>query len=1146
MSSSLSHGKRRRFPSPDDRHGRRHPDEPRDDAPRRSARAGHGRRRAALIIMILVAAAVVWFLPVLVTRTPLLGWIVARATGELDGTATIGSASLGWFSPVRASGLRVVDKQGALVADVPALAGDATLAKLATNWRRLGTLTIERPTIHVVLRGDGSNIEDLIAKYLKSPGGGKPVAVELRVVDATIDVQDQTGAGRWTIEKVNITVATSDQKDGPLTVAVSGELPNGAAAGRFDVKLQTGKDGRLDLETSGLELAKLEALLARFAPGTRLAGRLDAAVACRWGDQSGSPVLVAAKVNCVSLDLACNQLGSDRVRLATAAAEGQFAMAGDKILLSKAHLQTDVGQASLDGQIELAAAEPVALVESLLRQSFHLTGDVDLARAAAMLPGTLHVAGQTTITRGQVRLDLTSRPDQQGTACQGQLDVSDLAAVHRGQPITWEQPISVSLAARRTGAGVIVDRLECRSSFLTAQAGGDRRHFTAQADVDLDQLARQLQGFVDLGGLQLSGKGSAHLGWQHDPQNQFRADAKLTVDDLRVSWPQRQPWQEGSLVATFLATGATDFKAATRLESANLEIKADSEQLTVRLAQPLANVRRDGPWPLAVDAQGNLAHWMARVRAWNVLPGWDAAGTYRLTANLLGSLSSIELRDSQLMLDGLHLGGGGLNLNEAVTRLAVAGQYDLANRRLAIRQARLECNTLAVDADDVVVSLPAAGPTEVAGNVAYRGDLARLQGWITAPGVSPTWRAYGQLQGNGHLKQAGGTTTGQLDATVARLTLQSADGRQFQEPQARLAARGVYDRASGRLKLDELLVATSATGVRAAGQADQLAAGPRVDLAGQLGYDWPRLLPLVQPYLGNRVNIAGRSDRPFLFRGPLNLASAEASASFDWSGAYVYGCQVGPGELAARLGGGVVQFAPLDLSLSEGRLVARPRLRLAPSPAVLEIEPGQVMRQVRINPDMCAQGLQYVAPILAGVATAEGRFSIDLDQCHIRLDDPAQSVLAGRLTVHSVEVGPGALVRELAVVLNRESPAKLQRESVIRFQMADGRVYHEGLELVFPELTVRTHGWVGVDQTMSLVAQMPFPPKWLAGNRVLDSALANQTLQVPIRGTLGQPQIDHRKLEEYNKVLLRKATQNALEGELNRQLNRLFEPKKSR
>ena len=94
--------------------------------------------------------------------------------------------------------------------------------------------------------------------------------------------------------------------------------------------------------------------------------------------------------------------------------------------------------------------------------------------------------------------------------------------------------------------------------------------------------------------------------------------------------------------------------------------------------------------------------------------------------------------------------------------------------------------------------------------------------------------------------------------------------------------------------------------------------------------------------------------------------------------------------------------------------------------------------------------------MLADVATAQGSFSIDLDGCRIPLANPSAGELAGRFTIHSVEIGPGPLIRSLAVFLGRESPAKLRQESVVLFRMVGGKVYHQGLELMFPEFTIRT------------------------------------------------------------------------------------------
>ena len=163
---------------------------------------------------------------------------------------------------------------------------------------------------------------------------------------------------------------------------------------------------------------------------------------------------------------------------------------------------------------------------------------------------------------------------------------------------------------------------------------------------------------------------------------------------------------------------------------------------------------------------------------------------------------------------------------------------------------------------------------------------------------------------------------------------------------------------------------------------------------------------------------------------------------------------------------------------------------------------------------MCDTALKYIAPVLAGVTEAKGDFSIEMTRCRIPLDDPARGDLAGTFTIHDVEIGAGPLVREMAVILGYSAPARLRRESVVRFQMAEGRVHHEGLELVFPELTIRTHGSVGLDQTLALVAEMPVPPKW-TGNNPLGTALKDQTIHLPIGGTLDRPQIDRRAMQRY-------------------------------
>ena len=241
---------------------------------------------------------------------------------------------------------------------------------------------------------------------------------------------------------------------------------------------------------------------------------------------------------------------------------------------------------------------------------------------------------------------------------------------------------------------------------------------------------------------------------------------------------------------------------------------------------------------------------------------------------------------------------------------------------------------------------------------------------------------------------------------------------------------------------------------------------------------------------------------------------------------------------------GALMLEPLSLPVNQGQVNLGAELKLSPGPARLNVSPGMLVQQVRIDPNMCAHGLQYIAPVLAGVTAAEGQFSIDLDECQIPLDNPSAGRLAGRFTVHSVQIGPGPLTRELAaVLLPGTSSAQLARESVIHFQLANGRVYHDGLELQLPNLTIRTKGSVGLDQTLSMVAEMPVPPAWTRDPRIA-AAVSGEIISLPINGTLARPQIDRRKLAEYTQKFTQRAARNAIENEVGNQLNRLFGPRK--
>jgi hypothetical protein len=274
-----------------------------------------------------------------------------------------------------------------------------------------------------------------------------------------------------------------------------------------------------------------------------------------------------------------------------------------------------------------------------------------------------------------------------------------------------------------------------------------------------------------------------------------------------------------------------------------------------------------------------------------------------------------------------------------------------------------------------------------------------------------------------------------------------------------------------------------------------------------------------------------------------------------WNSIDAYGIQAGQGLLSATLADGTLKAQPLELPVNGGKVLLAPTVLLTTTPAELTLPKGQVVNQVRVTPELCARALKYVAPVLADATIAEGSFSINLDGARIPLTDSAnKSDVAGQMLVHSVQVKPGPLAdqfillgRQIAAIVARKQPPTEARDEkllslanqTVDFRVVQGRVYHQGLEFMAGEVPVRTSGSVGLDETLSLVAEIRILDQWVSQEPIL-SGFKGQSLQVPIEGTLTQPRIDRRTMDKLAGQMLQNAARGAVINQLDKQLEKLF------
>lgn len=197
--------------------------------------------------------------------------------------------------------------------------------------------------------------------------------------------------------------------------------------------------------------------------------------------------------------------------------------------------------------------------------------------------------------------------------------------------------------------------------------------------------------------------------------------------------------------------------------------------------------------------------------------------------------------------------------------------------------------------------------------------------------------------------------------------------------------------------------------------------------------------------------------------------------------------------------------------------------RLSASPEreqLVEILPGELLHQVEITPVMGNAGLMFIAPVLGDVAWTRGHFSLELDACRLNLARPTEGELKGRLSIHAVEAGgKSPIILEIARIIRTVFPnavpqsVRLADNSIVEFEMVDEGIRHRDLAFGLPgvseDLVIRTEGWVGFDQRLDLVAQVPIPLHLLRGQEGSEP-VKKEVLSLPIKGTLGKPKIEFR------------------------------------
>ncbi len=1035
----------------------------------RTRREQPRRLRRALLWFLVLLVAAIGFAPLIVAHTPLLAAILAKAVPPRAGTLMAQGAGGGWMSPLSLSGVVLRDPLGETVLEAAEVKISQNLIELLSGAGPL-KLLVERPVVRLVVRPNGTNLQDILLAFKQQPGpdqqpgdAGGLAGRELSAVavrGATIYVTDAATGGHWLHQGFDIDV---DLSGGVSTLKAQGRL--GAAFNQFEplavgdptpnfrmaLQPSQGAQRLVNLEVNGAPVSAVGPLARRADPRARLEGAATGRGTFTWNvppppvAPGGAPPWIDALLasglmteGSLVLDGFTAQgrvTGGDVLRLARVEVPWRVRAAEGRLVIDDLRIDSsEIGAVRLKASLtprdlsSMATGGPATWGEAQSAGARRwpqgrLGTDIDIARLAQLAPAVVALRSDVRPISGRIILQLDTE-QQGGDKLVGQVTASNFTAEAAGKLVSWDQPFSLNGTLVRRPNGLLVESLRCESEFINGDLRGDLTNLQGNLGFDLDKLAEQLGQFVDLRNWRLAGRGSATLSVEEAGPNRRRATFIANLTDVMVAHQARVLLQEPELKASL--SGEADLDPATGrptvVQSARAGVNSGADDLVATLVEPLALAAGAAP-RASVTLKGDLTSWQNRLRValapivgLGVLGKYQAAGQVNLTTEARLGREVVQFWNLQAAFDNLRLDGGALAVREKRVDLSGDFNWDRVNGLIESQAGELVTSTLTMRSEGVKASI-APGRAAASGRVALRTDLARLNQWFVASDrPQPTGSVKGMLdlsqqQDRLHATvNAAGTQVAFLDAATKRPLLQ--------EPNLQLAAEVTYIAANGQVTIDSATVTSNTLRLLASGG---LLYGV-TQFSGTADYDLTAWAPVIAGYLGPEVRVTGKHQGRFSLSRAAAIPNApplhwsrtwRGRVEAPWTAIDLFGLPIGPGQLGLTLADGEVQADPLQVAVSSGSLTTQFATRLDPPPALWRVSPGPLVTNVEVTPQISTRMLKYIAPVLADATRSQGVFSLKLDAAGGPIEPLRQMSVRGQLDARNVLVTPGPTTAQL-------------------------------------------------------------------------------------------------------------------------------------
>ena len=959
----------------------------------------------------------------------------------------------------------------------------------------------------------------------------------------------------------------------PGKISLSSQVDPGASELQFT---------SLDVIFNGGEvpLSIAAPLIQRFVGPAQTMGQMSGQFKSRINLATQAVRLDIENLNVKGFGLAAKDLlGSDQIQFESLTANGILDLSPTIISGSNFDLKSDFGRVNANGQFDLNQLSNLAAQGTLPQTPFQMDGELDLAGMVRMLPTTLQLHQDLQVESGTVKFQANSQFADGATRMVVNLDASNLKAKRGTQNIIWQNPLRLVGTVIQSSQGLAIEDLLCESDFLTIAGSGAFASGTFRAKGDLDQLVKRVEQFANLSGMQLAGEIDGTFGWQTAQssdvaQKPVQIGGTLLVTNPVIKFPELPVWQQPKLAVKWSGAGKSNLDPAGRtlqLDQGGIQINVGTEQAILTLAAPIQNVLSDA-WQMDCQITGGLGGWVRHIQNFVDLGQITADGDLRLHCDATLTGNQLQLANVDYEVQQLGFDGYGMTIRDPRVTGKGNASYDLVSGRVTIPNTTLTAQSIAAIGQNL--NLLFAEKMQTAGVIAFRGDVNRIADWH---GLSPTDESihwYGSVEGNLQLASNDYGIGGRLTSVFTDLIAAQRETRPgtpngvgmrpvstearwielLKEPTTNLNSDILLRHDFDAFQFTNLELTASALKLKANGSISDLAQTMQTEMKGSWNPNWQKINALLGAYSGNLVQLSGSGEQPFQLRGPLYATSTnsnqpvawippelEAATSIRWDQGSVANVAIGASQINVDVRNSLATIKTEGIPFTGGVVRFAPSVDMRGENPILLMDQTRIIDNVQLSPETARQWLKYVAPLAADATSAQGNFTVDAKSVRMPIMNPMDMEARGAIRMKDVVIGAGPLAEQLLTSIqqvrgilkpearnDRDLKTWLQMsEQTIPIVIQNQRVFHDNVTFTHKDLTLKTRGSVGFDQSLSMVAEIPIEDDWIAGKSYL-AGLKGQSLSIPISGTVSKPQLDQRAIQELSSQLVKQAASGAL------------------